>query len=217
MPSTFSQNLRIELIGSGEQSGVWGNTTNNNLGDLIEQAITGATSLDVTSGNITLTALNGVTDQSRSAVLLVTGTPGTTRVLTIPNVSKPYTVKNTSDSTVQVKTASGSPYSIPTNSEAYIYCDGNNGITGRTITAAAGAFTANTDPLNNTALTGVPTAPTAPAGTNSTQIATTAFVNSALPLGSIIMCQRVGKSVMEQTALLTCVIGSLSVPGLVMH
>ena len=41
MPSTFSPNLRIELIGDGEQAGAWGNTTNSNLGTLIESAISG--------------------------------------------------------------------------------------------------------------------------------------------------------------------------------
>jgi len=167
---------------------VWGVTTNGNLGDLIEQAITGVTDLNVTSGNITLTALNGVVDQSRSAVLRVTGTPGTTRVLTIPNVNKTYTVKNTSDATVQVKTAAGTPFDIPSLSEAYIYCDGSNVVTGRVITDGAQTTLLSTQtPFNNVTLTGVPIAPTAAAGTNNTQIATTAFVNSALPVGSVIM------------------------------
>ena len=41
MPSTFSPNLKIELIATGEQSGTWGTTTNSNLGTLLEQAIAG--------------------------------------------------------------------------------------------------------------------------------------------------------------------------------
>ena len=41
MPSTYSPALRLELIGNGEQAANWGNTTNTNLGSLIEQAITG--------------------------------------------------------------------------------------------------------------------------------------------------------------------------------
>lgn len=187
MPSTFSQSLRIELIGAGEQSGTWNITTNNNLGSLIEQAISGNTSLDVTGGDITLTALNGVVDQSRSAVLSVSGTPGTTRVLTIPNVTKLYTVRNASDSTVQIKTASGVAYSVPAAAQANIFCDGNNVITGRTITDGAQALLNSQTPFNNVALTGVPTAPTAPYGTNTTQIATTAFVQAALPAGVIVM------------------------------
>lgn len=187
MPSTFSQSLRIELIGAGEQSGTWNITTNNNLGSLIEQAISGNTPLDVTLGNITLTALNGVVDQSRSAVLSVSGTPGTTRVLTIPNVTKLYTIRNSSDSTVQIKTATGAAYSVPAAAQANIFCDGNNVITGRTITDGAQTLLSSQTPFNNVALTGVPTAPTAAVGTNTTQIATTAFVQSTLPAGVIVM------------------------------
>jgi len=180
MPSTFSPALRIELIGSGEQSGVWGNTTNNNLGDLVEQAITGATDLNVTAADVTLTALNGVTDQARSAVLIVTGTAGVARAITIPNANKAYTVKNRSDATVQIKTASGTAFDVPTLSEAYVYCNGLNVITGRVITDGANAITSLPNPFNNAALTGTPTAPTASLGTNTTQIATTAFVNAEI-------------------------------------
>ena len=189
MPSTFSSSLRVELIGSGEAAGTWGNLTNNNLGNLIEAAISGATNLDVGPGDITLTALNGVPDQARSAVLIITGSPGITRVITIPNVEKPYTVKNRSNSTVEIKTSAGTALSIPTLAEAYIFCDGNNGITGRIITDGANAINSLPNPFNNAALTGVPTAPTAAFSTNTTQIATTAFVQTALqavfPVGSV--------------------------------
>ena len=47
MPSTYSANLRLELIASGEQGNTWGNTTNNNLGSLLEQAITGITEIKI--------------------------------------------------------------------------------------------------------------------------------------------------------------------------
>jgi hypothetical protein len=186
MPSTFSPALRIELIGSGEQSGVWGNTTNNNLGDLVEQAITGATDLNVTAADVTLTALNGVTDQARSAVLIVTGTAGVTRVITIPNANKAYTVKNRSDATVQIKTASGTAFDVPTLSEAYVYCNGLNVITGRVITDGANAITSLASPFNSPAFTGTPTAPTASLGTNTTQIATTAFVQQEITALTVI-------------------------------
>jgi microcystin-dependent protein len=191
MSSTFSPALRIELIASGSQSGVWGNTTNNNLGDLIEQAVSGATDLNVTSGDITLTALNGVVDQARSAVLSIVGSAGVTRTVTIPNVSKTYTVKNRSDATINLKTASGTAFEIPTLSEAYVYCNGDDVITGRVITDGANAVNSLPDPFNNAALTGVPTAPTASLGTDTTQVATTAFVQDAtavaIPSGVIMM------------------------------
>jgi len=187
MPSTFSPSLRIELIGTGEKSGTWGVATNNNLGDLLEQAIVGSTTVNITAGNVTLTALNGVTDQSRSVVLFVTGTPGVARNIVIPNVKKNYTVKNTSDSTANIKTAAGVAFAVPSLSEAYIYCDGNDAITGRVITDGANTILSNPTPYNSPAFTGIPTAPTAPIATNNTQIATTAFVRSILPAGVIMM------------------------------
>ena len=74
MPSSFSPKLRFELIGAGEQTGLWGTTTNKNLGELVEQAIAGVTpvELDGLSGNYTLEALDGVLDQARSAVITCT-------------------------------------------------------------------------------------------------------------------------------------------------
>ena len=62
MPSTYSPSLRIEIIGDGEQVGLWGQTTNNNLGSLVEQAVTGITNVNVTASDITLTSFNGVVE-----------------------------------------------------------------------------------------------------------------------------------------------------------
>lgn len=183
MPSTFSPSLRIELIGEGEQSGIWGTTTNNNLGDLIEQSIAGRTTIDVTSGDVTLSALNGVTDEARSAVLVVTGTPGVTRAVIIPNVSKSYTVINQTDNIAQIKTTSGVAFNCPANSQSYITCDGSNVVLGRSITDGANSITALTAPFASPAFTGTPTAPTATPGTNTTQLATTAFVTTAVAAG----------------------------------
>jgi len=59
MPSTYSPDLRIELIGPGEQAGTWNTTTNTNLGTLIEDAISGYVSVSVTSANQALSASNG--------------------------------------------------------------------------------------------------------------------------------------------------------------
>lgn len=125
MPSTYSPNLRIELIGSGEQANTWGLTTNTNLGTLIEQAISGLTTIDVTAGDVTLTALNGVTDQSRQMILSVTGTPGVVRTLTAPAVSKVYVLVNGSDASVIIETAvSGDTVTIPAGVTKFVYSDG---------------------------------------------------------------------------------------------
>jgi hypothetical protein len=148
MPSTYSSTLRIELIGTGDQSGTWGNTTNTNLGSIIEQAITGITSVDVTAGNVTLTAYNGAVDQARSAVLIATGTPSTTNNIIIPNVAKTYIVTNNTTQSVGVKTSSGTAFLCLTGTQTTLYCDGSNNVVG------ASTFTTyNT--LINPAITGI--------------------------------------------------------------
>ena len=182
MPSTFSPSLRIELIGDGEQNGIWGQTTNNNLGELVEQAITGITTVDVTAGNVVLTSFNGAPDEARSSVLSVIGTPGVTRIITIPNVPKNYVVQNDTANIVQIKTVSGTAFSCPPSSHSYINCNASNVVVGRSITTQANAITASSTPFNSPAFTGVPTAPTATTGTNTTQISTTAFVQAAIAL-----------------------------------
>ncbi len=130
MPSTFSPSLRIELIGDGEQDGIWGQTTNNNLGSLIEQAIAGVTTVDVTAADVTLTSYNGTLDEARSAVLIVNGSNAVTRNITIPNEPKTYIVTNNTSQTIGVKTASGSAFNCLTATQTTLYCDGNDGVFG---------------------------------------------------------------------------------------
>lgn len=126
MPSTYSSNLRIQLIASGEQANQWGVTTNTNLGTLIEQAIAGLASVDVTAGDVILTSLNGVSDQSRQMIINVVGTPGITRYIIAPAVSKIYVVANDSDSDVEIiTTAPGSlGVTIISGSALIVYSDG---------------------------------------------------------------------------------------------
>lgn len=127
MPSTYSPSLRLELIGNGEQAGNWGNTTNTNIGTLLEQAITGVENILMT-GSTTLTIGNGVADQARNAVLVLTGTLSSSADLIVPAVEKVYLVKNsTSNSqTVTVKTAAGTGVAIGNGFTQFVYCDGTN-------------------------------------------------------------------------------------------
>ena len=126
MPSTYSSNLRIQLIASGEQANQWGVTTNTNLGTLIEQAIAGLASVDVTAGDVILTSLNGVSDQSRQMIINVVGTPGITRYIIAPAVSKIYVVANDSTEDVTIiTTAPGSlGVTISSGSALIVYSDG---------------------------------------------------------------------------------------------
>ena len=180
MASTYSPSLRIELIGTGDQSGLWGDTTNTNLGGLIEQAITGVESIPMTDTDYTLTALNGSVDEARNAVVIMTSIGSLTgsRNVFIPAEEKLYIFKNstTGGQNLVVKTVGGAGYTVPNGQTALLYCDGTDCFQGITHLASP-------------ALTGVPTAPTAPDGTNTTQIATTAFVQAALqaiyPVGTL--------------------------------
>jgi hypothetical protein len=88
MASTFSTDLRLELIGSGEQSGVWGSTTNSNLGSLVEQAIAGVETISITSANQALTAFYGAVDQARNAVLVLSSSAAAN--VYVPPVDKLY-------------------------------------------------------------------------------------------------------------------------------
>lgn len=163
MPNTYSQSLRIELIGDGEQDGVWGQTTNNNLGSLIEQAIAGVTTVDVTAADVTLTSFNGVVDEARSAVIEVNGSNAVARNVIIPNAQKTYVVRNNTSQTVGIKTTSGTAFNCATNTQATVYCDGSNGVFGASIgavyntfvnpTVTGGTFTAPA--INNGLLTGI--------------------------------------------------------------
>ena len=96
MASTYSSDLRIELIANGEQSGTWGSTTNNNLGTLIEDAISGMVTVTVTSAAQALTALNGAADEARCAAIEVVVAAGANCSIYAPPVTKIYVVKNTS-------------------------------------------------------------------------------------------------------------------------
>lgn len=129
MASTYSTTLRIELIGDGDQSGIWGQTTNNNLGAIIEQAITGVQSITMTDANYTLTSYNGVVDEARNVVLSFTGSLSATRDIIIPSVEKTYIIKNvtTGGQSIRVKTSGGSiAVTLPNGATAALYCDATN-------------------------------------------------------------------------------------------
>jgi hypothetical protein len=128
MPSTYSPSLRIELIGAGEQSGTWGTTTNTNLGTLLEQSIAGVQAITMFDANYTLTNYNGVSDEARKAVLVVTGTNGAIRDIIAPLVTKSYTIKNntTGGFAISIRAATGASVSIPNGVTSSVYCDGTN-------------------------------------------------------------------------------------------
>jgi len=130
MSSTYSPTLRLELIGAGEQSGVWNTTTNANLGTLIEQAITGVQTIAMVDANKALSALNGSPDESRNAVLVMTsiGDLSATRDVIVPPAEKLYVIKNstTGNQSIRIKTSGGAGVTVPNGKTMAVYCDGTN-------------------------------------------------------------------------------------------
>lgn len=94
MASTYSPDLRIELIGTGDQAGNWGSTTNTNLGTLIENAIVGVAAVSVVATPQALTAANGLADQARQATLVLTTTTTANFSVLAPPTPKQYVVYN---------------------------------------------------------------------------------------------------------------------------
>lgn len=134
MSSTYSPDLRLELIATGDQPGIWGNTTNTNLGTLLESAIAGYTSVSITSANQALTALNGVADQARYATIALTTTTTAAFSVYAPPAPKQYVIYNTSsyDATIYNSTvlgnttAAGTGFLVPAGRKAAIWSDGTN-------------------------------------------------------------------------------------------
>jgi hypothetical protein len=125
MPSTYSPSLKIELIGNGEQSGTWGQTTNNNLGTLIEQAIAGVGQITL-FGDTVLTNYNGLPDEARNAVLVFGGSLAAPANVVAPAVEKTYIITNNTGANVTIKTSSGNGVTIQNGLNSLVYCDGTN-------------------------------------------------------------------------------------------
>ena len=143
MASSYSTSLKLELIGNGDQSGTWGTTTNNNLGTLLEQAITGVQSITMVNADYTLTDFNGVSDEARNAVLVASGTNSAIRKIICPLVQKLYIVKNstTGGYAITIGASTGTVVTIPNGITAQVYCDGTNFYSSQT--GSAGDFTVN--------------------------------------------------------------------------
>ena len=110
MVSSYSTDLKLELMVTGENAGTWGDITNTNL-VILQQAIAGyqTVALNATTG-ATLTFTNGALSNGKNAVIELTGTiTGNVSVIIPDGIEKTYLVKNntTGSFTVQIKTTSG--------------------------------------------------------------------------------------------------------------
>jgi len=139
MSSTYSSNLRVELIGSGDQAGTWGTTTDSNFAYIFDAAIAGYQTVSVTAANQALTYVNGPTstaalNQSVYAMLRLTTTTGANFAVYAPPVSKQYVIYNNSGYTATIynstvignTTAAGTGISIADGKKVLVFSDATN-------------------------------------------------------------------------------------------
>ena len=211
--STYSSSLRIELPGDGTQAGTWGDTTNSNLSFILDASIAGYQTVSVTAASQALTFTNGPTstvasNQAVYAMLQFTTTTGAAFAVYAPPASKAYIVWNNSgysltiynSSVIGNTTAAGTGVTVTNGSKIMVWSDATNfyelqaanltgvlavvnGGTGVTTSTGTGSTVLSASPT----FTGAPLAPTAAVGTDTTQIATTAFVRDIVPRGVITM------------------------------
>jgi hypothetical protein len=125
MASTYS-NLKIELMGTGENLGTWGNVTNINLGTAIEQSLVETATVTFSSANVTLTLTDTNASQDARALRLnLTGTTSGARDLIVPAIQKPYIVNNGTADVITVKVTGQTGVEVPAGRSYLLY---NNGV-----------------------------------------------------------------------------------------
>lgn len=169
MASSYTSLLKFNKPALGDAG--WGTSVNGGFTDMVEQSLTGAVNVAVTSGGTTTvpTIADGVSSDARNQFITITGSLTSVQTATVQLPAgtstnfKLYFVKNSAGGTVTVTTATGTNVAVP-NGASMILRVTNAGVE-ETISH----------------LSGTPTAATASPGTNTTQLATTAFVQAALP------------------------------------
>jgi hypothetical protein len=129
MASTYSD-LKIELIGTGEQTGTWGTTTNNNFSIAIGEAITGSADVAFSSADVTVTLTDtNAAQTARNLRLNLTGTSGGARQLILGSgcqIEKLYLINNGLADAVTVKNTSGTGISVPAGKSMFVFNNGTN-------------------------------------------------------------------------------------------
>ena len=136
MASSYTSRIRLTKQADGENPNTWGTILNNQVIDLLDDAIASYTTISIGSAaTVTLTENEGASDQARSAFLELKGSVGgsnTTISLIIPAKSKSYVINNkvsantTASDIVKIKTAGGDGYDIALGAVGLVICDGTS-------------------------------------------------------------------------------------------
>jgi len=188
MSSTYSP-LKIELMGTGDQSGTWGTTTNTNLGTAIEEAITGSADVAFSSADVTLTLSNTNTSQTaRNLRLNLTGTVAAPQNLIVPAIEKQYIINNGLTFAITVKNSSGTGVAVPAGKSTIVFNTGSNVVEAANYFLGTASSGANSD---ITSLSGLTTPlSVAQGGTGITSFGTgvaTALGQNVTGSGSIVL------------------------------
>jgi len=129
MASTYSD-LKIELIGTGDQTGTWGTTTNNNFSIALSEAITGSADVAFSSADVTVTLTDtNAAQTARNLRLNLTGTSGGARNLILGSgcqIEKLYLINNGLADAVTVKNTSGTGIAVAAGKSMFVYNNGTN-------------------------------------------------------------------------------------------
>lgn len=139
MSSTYSQSLRLELIGAGDQAGTWGATTNNSFAYVLDTAIAGYQTVSVIATNQALTYVNGASsngllNESVYAILRLTTSTGANFNIYAPPAPKTYIIFNDSAYTATIYnstvigniTAAGVGIAVPAGGKLLVWSNGTN-------------------------------------------------------------------------------------------
>lgn len=128
MASSYSSNLRVELMATGENRSTWGSKANTNVFELFEDSIAGHSSISLAADtNYSLTTANGSSDEGRMAMVTFTGAITAVRTITIPAVSKSYIMYNNTTGGYNLTISNGSNTATLVNGGwTIIWTDGTN-------------------------------------------------------------------------------------------
>jgi len=192
MASTYSTDLKLELMATGENAGTWGTKTNTNL-ELVQQAIAGYQAIDVASSDVTLVMSNASISNARNMVLNFTGTLSGNRTVNIPDsIEKFYILKDGtthSGNTLTFKTTSGTGFELDEGKIHAAYSDGTN-VTEVALNTLGG--TIGTASIADDAVTNAKIANDA---VNSDQIAADAVTNAKVAADAVDTTQLVNDAV----------------------
>ena len=127
--STFTSRIRLEKQADGANPNSWGLILNQNVIDLVDDAIAAYTTVTVSADDVTLTTENGASDQARSAFIELIGDLTSSTDIILPAQSKSYFIRNKSvptptSNTITIKTLAGSGATIGTSANGFFICDG---------------------------------------------------------------------------------------------